>query len=140
MKPFHYRKRIEFFETDAVGIVHFSNYFRIMEMAEHAWFRSLGTSVVHLGEDMHISWPRVKADCTFYGPLKFEDEVDVAVSMAEMRHKSMVFHHTLKRVSDGVVVAQGEIVVVCVEMTHEGMKSMPIPDFMRALIQDREDS
>ena len=29
-----YRKRVEFSETDAAGIVHFSNYFRFMEMAE----------------------------------------------------------------------------------------------------------
>ena len=35
---FHFSKRVEFSETDMAGIVHFSNFFRYMEMAEHAYF------------------------------------------------------------------------------------------------------
>ena len=38
-------RRVEFSETDMAGIVHFSNFFRFMESAEHAFFRSLGFSV-----------------------------------------------------------------------------------------------
>jgi len=36
-------RRVEFNETDAAGIVHFSNFFRYMESVEHAFFRSLAT-------------------------------------------------------------------------------------------------
>ena len=43
-------RRIEFAETDLAGIVHFSNFFRMMEAAEHAFFRSLGFSI-HSYED-----------------------------------------------------------------------------------------
>ena len=38
-------RRIEFAETDMAGIVHFSNFFRMMEATEHAFFRSLGLSI-----------------------------------------------------------------------------------------------
>ena len=37
-----YKRRVEFAETDMAGQVHFSNFFRYMEAAEHAFFRSLG--------------------------------------------------------------------------------------------------
>ena len=33
-------------DTDMAGIVHFSNFFRYMERVEHAFFRSLGFSIV----------------------------------------------------------------------------------------------
>ena len=39
-------RRVEFAETDMAGIVHYSNFFRYMETAEHGFFRSLGLSVV----------------------------------------------------------------------------------------------
>ena len=39
-------RRVEFSETDMAGIVHYSNFFRYMETAEHGFFRSLGYSVV----------------------------------------------------------------------------------------------
>ncbi|MGY8650976.1 MAG: acyl-CoA thioesterase, partial [Verrucomicrobiia bacterium] len=50
-------RRVEFSETDAAGIVHFANFYRYMEYAEHAFFRSLGRSIVDL--DLDIGWPRV---------------------------------------------------------------------------------
>ena len=39
-------RRVEFADTDMAGIVHYSNFFRYMEMAEHGFFRALGHSVV----------------------------------------------------------------------------------------------
>ena len=39
------RRRVEFSETDMAGIVHYSNFFRYMEAAEHEFFRALGFSV-----------------------------------------------------------------------------------------------
>ena len=51
-------KRVEFRDTDAAGIMHFSAYFTYMEEAEHELLRSIGTSVVlNVGDDT-LSWPR----------------------------------------------------------------------------------
>ena len=43
---FNVERRVEFSETDMAGIMHYSNFFRFMETAEHAFYRSLGHSVV----------------------------------------------------------------------------------------------
>jgi hypothetical protein len=46
------RRRVNFYESDPAGIVHFSNYYRYMEEAEHAFWRATGlalTAVHHLG-------------------------------------------------------------------------------------------
>ena len=42
---FKLRRQVEFSDTDMAGIMHFSNFFRFMEAAEHAFFRSLGFSI-----------------------------------------------------------------------------------------------
>ena len=40
------RRRVEFCETDMMGIVHFSNFFRYAEAAEPAFYRSLEVSLM----------------------------------------------------------------------------------------------
>ena len=54
---FNITRMVEFNETDMAGIVHFSVFFRYMEYAEHAFFRSLGSSIVD--PELAVGWPRV---------------------------------------------------------------------------------
>ena len=45
--PCEYRlkRRVQFYETDMAGIVHFSWFFRYLEEAEHAMWRAAGLSI-----------------------------------------------------------------------------------------------
>src|SRR5258706_47606 len=80
-------RQVEFSETDMAGIVHYSNFFRYMEAAEDAFFRSLGFSVVTSQVDPPVGWPRVHAECDYREPLRFEDEIEVHMSVTEKRSK-----------------------------------------------------
>src|SRR5438552_19155244 len=82
---FRLMRSVEFFETDMVGIVHYSNFFRNMEAAEHAFFRSLGISVVTRQVDPPVGWPRVHAECDYRQPLHFEDEVEIQLLVSEKK-------------------------------------------------------
>ncbi|HSH93976.1 MAG TPA: hotdog domain-containing protein, partial [Roseimicrobium sp.] len=82
-------RRVEFSETDMAGIVHYSNFFRYMEHAEHAFFRSLGFSIVTSHTDPPVGWPRVHAECDYHHPLRFEDEVEIHMLVCEKRSKSL---------------------------------------------------
>ncbi|MFO0928438.1 MAG: hypothetical protein U0736_15660 [Gemmataceae bacterium] len=53
------RRLVEFADTDMAGILHFANYFRYLEAAEHAYLRACGLSVVLQHEGETISFPRV---------------------------------------------------------------------------------
>ena len=70
-EPFRTIRRVEFHETDMAGIVHFSNFFRYMEAAEHEFLRSRGLSVVLDWEGQRLTFPRVAASCDFRRPLRF---------------------------------------------------------------------
>jgi acyl-CoA thioester hydrolase len=115
-------RRVEFSETDMAGIVHYSNFFRYMEIAEHAFFRSLGFSVVTQQVDPPVGWPRVHAECDYQQPLRFEDEVEVHMLVSEKRSKSLSYAFRFRKinVSPPVEVARGSLTVVCV--THQGGK------------------
>ena len=96
-------RRVEFNETDAAGIVHFSNYFRYMEYAEHAFFRSLGRSIVD--HDLDVGWPRVHCHCDYKKPLKFEDEVEIQLLVSARTSKSLSYQFRFS--TGGTEVARG---------------------------------
>src|SRR6516164_335429 len=61
---FTYTRRVQFSDTDMAGIVHFANFYRFMEEAEHEMFRSLGFKIVEKQPDGSVlGWPRVQASC-----------------------------------------------------------------------------
>ena len=126
--------RVEFADTDMAGIIHFSSYFRYMEVTEHAFFRSLGLSITGTRE---IGWPRVHVSCDYRSPLRFEDEVEVHLSISELKSKSITYSHTFIKVGgDSVVVATGKLTAVCVRADAEGvMKATNIPDHILVLLR-----
>jgi len=130
--PYEFKalRRVEFSDTDMAGIVHYSNFFRYMETAEHAFFRSLGFSVVTDKTEPPVGWPRVHAECDYLQPLRFEDEVEIHMLVSEKKPKALsyVFRFRKLTVSPPVEVARGKLTVVCVTRDDGGeMKATPIP-------------
>src|SRR5579859_1920920 len=111
---FKVKRRVEFSDTDMAGIMHYSNFFRFMETAEHAYFRSLGFSVVMSDREPPIGWPRVHAECDYKRPLRFEDEVEVHLLVREKRSKSISYLFRFRKVGDDAEVARGIVTVACV--------------------------
>src|SRR6059058_3746972 len=88
---FKVMRRVEFSETDMAGIVHFSNFFRYMETAEHAFYRSLGFSVILDKFDPPLGFPRVHAACDYKKPLSFEDTVEIHLLVREKRSRVLKY-------------------------------------------------
>lgn len=130
---FTLRRRVEFADTDAAGIMHFARFFVYMEAAEHAFHRSLGGSVHVVKDGAFAGWPRVRAECEYLAPLRFEEEVDIRLVVREKKTRSMVYAFTFQRVSGdnpGELVARGSMTVVYVrrETDSEKMSAAPIPE------------
>ena len=86
-QSFHTTRRVEFRDTDAAGIAHFSVFFVYMEQAEHELLRHLGLSVMFHDDQGRISFPRVGARCDYQRAVKFEDVVDIEVSIVQAGHQ-----------------------------------------------------
>jgi YbgC/YbaW family acyl-CoA thioester hydrolase len=129
---------VEFSETDMAGIMHYSNFFRFMETAEHGFYRSLGFSVVMRDVDPPIGWPRVHAECDYKRPLRFEDLVEIHLLVAEKNTRSLSYLFRFRKLNAHPVeeVATGKLTVVCVTHGSDGkMKAVPIPATIAANIQ-----
>ena len=126
---FRYQRRVEFCETDAAGIAHFSAYFQYMEQAEHAFLRHLGTSVHAEDEVGTISWPRVDAHCNYTGPVKFEDVMEITVRIERLGAKSVTYAFDFRL--QETTVATGKMTAVCCRITHDNPpESMTIPSLL----------
>jgi YbgC/YbaW family acyl-CoA thioester hydrolase len=119
-----YRRRVQFPETDASGIVHFTNFFKYVEEAEHAMWRAAGLTVDD--RTRGITWPRVAASFEFKKPLRFEDEFDVRLRIVEIKSKSIRYAAVLEK--DGEPLANGSLTIVCAaRIPGRPLKATDIP-------------
>ena len=127
---FRCRRLVEFRDTDAAGIAHFSAFFFWMESAEHELLRHIGLRVVdHEPDDaatlaaewatrdatggdqrLEVSWPRVSVAADYKAAVRFGDEVDIAIAVAETGASSVAYAFRFE--SAGRLVATGRVVVV----------------------------
>jgi 4-hydroxybenzoyl-CoA thioesterase/acyl-CoA thioester hydrolase len=128
-KTFRTTRRVEFRDTDAAGIMHFSAYVAYMEEAEHEMLRDLGLSVMMRDEEGPISWPRVSVQCDYQGAARFEDVLEIEVGLARMGDKSVTYEFHFRR--DDHPLATGRMTVVCCRLDPDGpLRSIPIPEWI----------
>jgi len=144
---FRQRRRVEFYETDMAGIVHFSNFFRFMESTEHAFFRSLGLHLHHEGPDGESSggmsgWARAAASCEFRAPLMYMDEVEIELTVREKRSSTISYDFEFTRVADRngpiepELSARGSLRVVHVTgVPGKHMKAVEMPADVARLVE-----
>jgi acyl-CoA thioester hydrolase len=124
--PYRTTRRVEFRDTDAAGIAHFSAFFFYMESVEHEFLRQLGLSVLSEDETGPVSWPRVSASCDFQSAVRFEDVLDISLRIARLGTKSVTYEFEFS--STGRQVATGKTVAVCCRFLAAGPpESIPIP-------------
>lgn len=130
-EPDRIQRRIEFRDTDAAGIAHFSTYFNFMEEAEHEFLRRRGLSVFMHDAEGTLSWPRVAAKCDYSSAVKFEDVITIETTLARVGAKSVTF--LFQFTHDGREIAKGEITAVCCRIFPDAPpKGIAIPTEMRA--------
>lgn len=122
-------RRVEFRDTDAAGMAHFSVFFVWMEQAEHELLRYLGLTV-HLSDDQGvISFPRVASRCDYQRSVKFEDIVDIEIEIVRLGQKSVTYECNFTQA--GRPVASGQTTTVCCRFDADGTpKSIPIPTWV----------
>lgn len=131
-KIFHHKRRVEFCETDAAGIIHFSSLLIYMEQTEHAFLRSLGTSVVVPSPnpaEHAFGWPRVRVESDFLGVARFEDVLDIALTIEKLGTKSICYSFFITR--DGEPIAKGKTTAVCCQIENGKLKGISIPEDLR---------
>jgi len=132
-------RRVEFRDTDAAGIAHFTALLAYMEEAEHAFLRHVGLSVHADGPSGIMSWPRASLQCDFEGAAKFEEVVDIAVRIQRLGRTSVTYGFELSH--QGRSVAQGTMTSVCCQIQKgKSPEPVPIPEPIRKKLEPYVDA
>lgn len=101
-----YVHKVQYYETDMMGVTHHSNYIRWMEEARTIFLAEYGYSYDRL-ENMGIISPVLGVDCKYKVSTTFADEVEIEVAVKEFKGVRLIIEYIMKRKSDGVLVLEG---------------------------------
>ena len=111
-----YQHRVEYYETDKMGITHHSNYIRWMEEARTEYFMATGMDYREIEKKGYYS-PVIKASMEFLKTSTYEDMVTIEVVLSQYDNVRFAFDYTMTK-EDGTVLFRGRS-EHCF-MTHEG--------------------
>jgi acyl-CoA thioester hydrolase len=120
------RRRVEWIDTDAAGIWHWSLACRLVEAAEAEMHNALGIADITFG-----AMPRLTVSFDFRRPLRFNDEIDVELAVADIGRSSIVYEMAIRTV-DGELAATGELKACFIDRTSG--RAVPWPDELRAAL------
>ena len=101
-----YTHKVKYYETDAMKIVHHSNYIRWMEEAKMDFLDQVGCGMVRT-EATGITSPVVSVECHYKQPSYYGDEIAIDVTVEEYTGVKLTLTYTMTNIATGVVVATG---------------------------------
>ena len=114
-------RRIEWMDTDAAGIWHYSTAIRFVEAAETELHRELGIIDRTFGHT-----PRAHVEFDFHRTVRFDDLVATTLAVSRVGTTSVTYSVTMT--CQGDPVASGQVVTVLID---EGGKPTPWPAQVR---------
>ena len=102
-----YERKINYYETDRMGIVHHSNYIRFLEEARCAFLESLNMPYSML-EDLGIMIPVLGVQCDFKHHVTFNDIILINVSIKSFNGVRLVMQYSVTEKKSGNIVLKGE--------------------------------
>ena len=124
------RLRVRYAETDQMGVVYHANHFIWFEVGRVELLRQFGFSYRDMEQNDGCFIAVVDARCRYKAPVRYDDEVIVRTQLKNVRESLVHFGYELVRVSDGILLAEGETTHL---VTDAEMKVRAIPEkYMRA--------
>ena len=100
-----YRKKVQYYETDMMGMAHHANYIRWMEEARIEFLDQLGFPYARMEADGIIS-PVRAVSCQYKKPCTFGDTLSIAVTVDSFNGVVLTLGYDMTRESDGALVCQ----------------------------------
>jgi YbgC/YbaW family acyl-CoA thioester hydrolase len=129
VKPFIYRSRVSFADTDASGRIHYIALLYHMDRAEAEFMRSRGIGYRVVQADA-VGFPRVHVECDYLSVLVYDDELDIAVTVDRLGNSSFTLAFDIS--VETRPAARGKVTIVSID--KKSQKSCPLPEKVRAAL------
>ena len=97
---------VNFYDTDAMAVVHHSNYILWFEIGRVEYLRSIGITLGELMEDGFV-FPITDVRAKYVSPGKFDDVVLIETTPTALTKAKMAFDYRIIRKADGEVMVTG---------------------------------
>lgn len=101
-----YIHKVQYYETDKMGITHHSNYIRWMEEARTHYLAEVGWPYDRLEQEGMIS-PVLSVDCKYTESTTFTDEIEIQTTLLSFGPIRMTIAYEMKSLKTGNVVFTG---------------------------------
>ncbi|MBQ8357792.1 MAG: acyl-CoA thioesterase [Clostridia bacterium] len=102
-----YIRKVNYYETDKMGITHHSNYIRWMEEARTDFLERNGCGYQKFEADGIVS-PVISVECRYKHSTTFDDRVKICIEVEKYTGVSLTFRYIMTNADTGVVVATGK--------------------------------
>ena len=102
-----YIHKVQYYETDKMGLTHHSNYIRWMEEARVAWLEELCFGFDKL-EGMGITSPILSVNCKYKNGSTFGDSIEIEKKKKKYDSIKITISYVMTKVGSGEIVAMGE--------------------------------
>lgn len=104
---FTFERKINYYETDKMGVVHHSNYIRYMEEARCSWLESIEMPFSLL-EENNITIPVLGVNCSYKYHVTFGDTIIIKPFIKEYSGVRMTVGYDIRDKKTGKTVLEGE--------------------------------
>ena len=102
-----YIHKVNYYETDKMGVTHHSNYIRWMEEARIDFLEQIGLGYKKLEDDGIIS-PVIGVECDYKVPTTFDDKIEIDVKVEEFKGVKLILKYIMTNVETNEVVLTGK--------------------------------
>lgn len=101
-----YRRRVKYYETDRMGVVHHANYLRLIEDARMDWIRDHVMNYNDM-EKMGVIIPAVSASGNFKAFLRYDDLFSVKIELTKFTGVRLKFRYEVHNAETGALCYDG---------------------------------
>ncbi len=131
--PFRVTERVRWEDVDLAGIVRYSAYTRMLDVAEQELWRAAGTSALDALKRFGLWLPRRALQIEYHAPARFDDLLELRAGVYAIGKSSVTL--LVDAWSADGSIHHATIRVVLVAVQAERMTPHPIPAEIRALIE-----
>lgn len=133
-----YTHKVQYYETDKMGVTHHSNYIRWMEEARVDLLEKAGYSYKKL-EEIGIISPVTSVECKFVSSTTFDDTITVEAYVEEARNVKVKITYIMTD-ETGKIVCKGTSEHCFLDKDGKFiMISRDFPDFYEAMVKNAEE-
>lgn len=102
-----YERRVNYYETDKMGITHHSNYIRFMEEARMDYLQKIGCPMT-LIESKGLTSPVVSLSCEYKHPTTYSDSLAILVTVKKYTGARLCLDYKIINRDTGELAARAE--------------------------------